>query len=1000
MVTTNYTDVFSGNLVGPAFPQYSAITLSSNIDLAWPTDFQNLNMVVSLIMDISPTVDDEYQITLPDATKAGTGFVFKINNPSGHDFDLLDNTGEHLTTINGGEAQEIWLVGNTTSAGSWRFLPMSGGSAVTYVDATSSTDNLTIAGVPIIGAGTIAFTLAKDLLALSTFESATGFSARTAVNTWALRTITGTSGSINVTAGDGVSGNPTIALNPNISITSLVALTSVQGGNIELVGNSITSVNTNGPIDLEPNGNGPVTLPATNPLLFYATNGTNYISFQGGGSVVNQTYIWPTTTPTAGQSLGFSGGSTLAWLATPSVPGATTINAIARFSNISGGLKDSPGITLDDAGNLVSLASCVISDIVIGGTGSGQQTITTTTADESLILAPNGLGAVECQGDIWVYPSSGVQRKVRFYTSAGSSGHYAGLIANNSMTTSPIWSLPIAGSLAGVFYTDTSNVMSIKPFFIGPSVIGNVPSFVDTVGTLQDSGTSLFTGPSTVNAIPTFSNITGSLQNSNLTYGSGTMQFGGSVAAIVGPSTFSISSPGQLTISSGAGQNLILLGGLGQNVLCTSSLIINTGGNSTLSIFNNIGFKTTIRTSDFTGANYILSLPTANGAGYMLNDGSGNLSFLALTTVSTNIPQFTNTTGTIGASPISISAGGSLTGVTACTINNINIGTTANTIASTNTNGNINVVPNGTGWVNLSNSTASTSTATGAFVTAGGVGIALKAFIGGALNVTDATASTSTTTGSGIFSGGMGIAGKAFIGGTLNVTDTTDSTTVSTGSGIFSGGVGIAKTVTAGGNIQLINSGTTLSLRLYNSAATFYTGIQSAATGNATFTLPLTLPAATGLIKSDSSGNMTIDSLGATAGVLTTNGSGGVTIATATTVANQLAKYSSTTMSSLTAANSNTGTFLDANNNLSIGTSSIGGSATDSITLFAGNAALSAAAGIVSICNRNTGTGNVLALYGGGDGGLSTSTTNTNTHKISVFINGNRYYLLASTSGT
>lgn len=837
MVTTNYTDVFSGNLVGPAFPQYSAITLSSNIDLAWPTDFQNLNMVVSLIMDISPTVDDEYQITLPDATKAGTGFVFKINNPSGHDFDLLDNTGEHLTTINGGEAQEIWLVGNTTSAGSWRFLPMSGGSAVTYVDATSSTDNLTIAGVPIIGAGTIAFTLAKDLLALSTFESATGFSARTAVNTWALRTITGTSGSINVTAGDGVSGNPTIALNPNISITSLVALTSVQGGNIELVGNSITSVNTNGPIDLEPNGNGPVTLPATNPLLFYATNGTNYISFQGGGSVVNQTYIWPTTTPTAGQSLGFSGGSTLAWLATPSVPGATTINAIARFSNISGGLKDSPGITLDDAGNLVSLASCVISDIVIGGTGSGQQTITTTTADESLILAPNGLGAVECQGDIWVYPSSGVQRKVRFYTSAGSSGHYAGLIANNSMTTSPIWSLPIAGSLAGVFYTDTSNVMSIKPFFIGPSVIGNVPSFVDTVGTLQDSGTSLFTGPSTVNAIATFSNITGSLQNSNLTYSSGVIASSVSeftLQALVGD--LNLEANGGIVITTAIDDIEILSshnvqitadGNIGLTAVVGTGLINSSSDICLLHASNQLKlrlYNTAATHYAGLGANATMAvdktwlLPGTDAPGYMLSDGSGNLSFLALTTTANTIATFSNTTGSIQ---------------------------------------------------------------------------------------------------------------------------------------------------------------------------------------NSAFTLPASAPAATGLIKSNSSGVISIDTLGATAGVLTTNGSAGVTIATATTVANQLAKYSSTTMSSLTAANSNTGTFLDSNNNLSIGTTSIGTGATTTITLKDnGGYATAMSGGNLSIGNKTTGSGNVIALFGGGDGGISASVSAVVTNKISVYVNGTRYYLLASTSAT
>ena len=87
--------------------------------------------------------------------------------------------------------------------------------------------------------------------------------------------------------------------------------------------------------------------------------------------------------------------------------------------------------------------------------------------------------------------------------------------------------------------------------------------------------------------------------------------------------------------------------------------------------------------------------------------------------------------------------------------------------------------------------TAATSTSSGALQSAGGLGVAGKAYIGGALNVTDTTASSSTTTGSGIFSGGVGIAGKAYIGGALNVTDTTASSSTITGSGIFSGGLGV-----------------------------------------------------------------------------------------------------------------------------------------------------------------------------------------------------------------
>lgn len=893
MVTTNYTDVFSGNLVGPAFPQYSAITLDENITLAWPTDFQNLRKVVSLIMDISPTVDDEYQITLPDATKSGEGFVFKINNPSNNDFDLLDNTGEHLTTINGGEAQEIWLVGNLTSAGSWRFLPMSGGSAVTYVDATSSSDNLTIAGVPIIGAGTIAFTLTKDLLALSTFVASTGFSARTAANSWTLRQITGTSGSINVTAGDGVSGNPTISLNPNISITSLVALTSVQGGNIELIGNSIASVNTNGAIDLEPNGTGPVTLHSTNPLKFYATNNTNYISFQGGDSVINQTYTWPTTLPTAGQSLGYSGGSILAWQDTPSVVGDTTINAIARYSNTVGGLKDSPTILLDDAGNLSLLNSCAIGQILIGGTGgSSPRTITTTLSDASLILAPNGIGAVQCQGDIWMYPVAGNSKKIRFYEPTGN--HYAGFVASPTIANNYTWFLPPVGGIAGVFYTNTSNVMSIEPFFKGPS---------------------------TVNAIATFSNTTGSIQDSNVTIdSSGTMLFlgsdptiecdsdfeivGGGLIAIEAESVDIITGINRINIFSSAALNMSSVGDTiispsGNLILHGNLNISKASSNSMISIFNATNFSASIQANASTSGNYTLTLPSAVSAGYMRSDGSGNLSFLSLTTVATNIPQFTNTTGTIGSSPISVSAGGALTGVTSSTFSGMNVGVTSNTIA-TLSNANLNFAPNGTGIV------ASTA------------------------------------------------------------------------------------------DISLLLAATQLKLRLYNSAGTFYTALQAgAAAANTTFTLPIAALSNTGILKVSSAGVMAIDALGPSPGVLRTDGSGNVTVNSITTVDNTVPRFDGTGAIFQTST-----AVLDDNENLLIAGATAATSVSRAIGLRAGTDPLGAATNMLSVGCKSTGSGTVLALYGGGDGGISASVSAVVTTKISIYVNGTRYYLLASTSGT
>jgi hypothetical protein len=63
--------------------------------------------------------------------------------------------------------------------------------------------------------------LANDLAAVEGL-SANGMAARTGTDTWAARTITGTSNEIAVTNGDGVSGNPTLALASTVNLSSKV----------------------------------------------------------------------------------------------------------------------------------------------------------------------------------------------------------------------------------------------------------------------------------------------------------------------------------------------------------------------------------------------------------------------------------------------------------------------------------------------------------------------------------------------------------------------------------------------------------------------------------------------------------------------------------------------------------------------------------------------------------------------------------------------------------
>lgn len=91
--------------------------------------------------------------------------------------------------------------------GSW--VSFTGGS-VTSVAVSGST-GLSVSGSPITTSGTITLTLGTELQGLSAL-SANGLVARTTTGTYASRTLTGTTGNIVVTNGDGIAGNPTVNL--------------------------------------------------------------------------------------------------------------------------------------------------------------------------------------------------------------------------------------------------------------------------------------------------------------------------------------------------------------------------------------------------------------------------------------------------------------------------------------------------------------------------------------------------------------------------------------------------------------------------------------------------------------------------------------------------------------------------------------------------------------------------------------------------------------------
>lgn len=124
------------------------------------------------------------------------------------------------------------------------------------------------------GTNTLRAALSGEALAQHNL-STTGFVSRSGTESYVTRTISGGS-NIEVTNGNGLSGNPTIALSGNVS-----GLASLTVDNLRLDGNTINSTDNNGNIILSPSGTGDVYVDAdtlrvgdSNSDATITTNGT------------------------------------------------------------------------------------------------------------------------------------------------------------------------------------------------------------------------------------------------------------------------------------------------------------------------------------------------------------------------------------------------------------------------------------------------------------------------------------------------------------------------------------------------------------------------------------------------------------------------------------------------------------------------------------------------------------------------------------------------------
>ncbi len=362
-----YTNIFGGAVVSPAPLSYRSYTTAVPLSLNWPTTFIDSTNVIADIIDINPTAGG-VTITLPDATQVsvGTSILFANKTQTANTFIVRNNAAANLFTAGVGTLTYIYLTDNTTAAGTWTIGPFAGGVApVTSVGLTSTSNNLVVGGTPspITTVGTFQLSLANDLLALSTFGASTGLTARTAANTWALRTLTGTVNQIVIANPAGVAGNPTFSLANDTVIANSLTVGAIQIGGGAGV-NVITSLNGNN-MQIFPTGGGTTLALAADGGVFIQSTGSSPLSIittggirmtaQGGGagpiSIVTgittaaATYTLPITLPTInGQVMKSTTAGIMSWGTYPDYSSSTVVANVNPMVAFIGYIANSAGL--------------------------------------------------------------------------------------------------------------------------------------------------------------------------------------------------------------------------------------------------------------------------------------------------------------------------------------------------------------------------------------------------------------------------------------------------------------------------------------------------------------------------------------------------------------------------------------------------------------------------------------------------------------------------------
>ena len=580
------------------------------------------------------------------------------------------------------------------------------------------------------------------------------------------------------------------------------------GGSASMVGLTATGATAINPpnnnVSIQPTGSGTVTIaPAT------------------AGNINNMNI--GSTTRASGAFTTLSANSTVNFTATTASTGTGTGALI-----VAGGVGI--GGTLNVGGDVN-----VTGSLSLGGGQTVIESTTITVEDPTLTLGGNPQSDDNKDRGIEFKWHTGTAQKTGFFGFDDSTGKF--VFIPEATAVADVYSGTTGTILASLEGNLTSSSVTITGGSINSTPIGNTTPSSGAFTTLSTSGNATFGDDATADTV-SFANAR--------------------IASALVPSTDDTRDLGSSSLQ---WRNLYIDGTANIDSLVADTVDINAGnidntaiGSTTRSsgAFTSLAANAavaftanTASTSTTTGTAVITGGLGVSGAIHAGSITSGSVSFsgaISLSPANANVTISPTGTGTVNMAP-----------ATTGTINNMSIG------ATTRSSGDFTTL-SANNLVDFTNTTASTSTSTGALVVSGGVGIAGDIYAGGlegtpiggdsastaaftslsasgAVTFTQNTASSSKTTGTLVVTGGVGVSedvyADRFVGPLVGNASTADKlstarsidigTAVTATATDFDGSANITIPIT-GINADYLDSGTVNDARLPDSISSNITG--------------------------------------------------------------------------------------------------------------------------------------------------------------------------------